>query len=171
MFNEILKWFSSLPILMQESFWWWQCSDRYIMSLFPNLHTPFPTSPVPVDVKHHVYLLTVTRNSSFKNGIANDVLSRTLNRHDAAQDALHRTFWKLGEALLWSIVHSPKHLCLCLRLSVSVCLCLCLSLSVSLCLSVSVCLSVSLSLLRGAFLSPRNVSLKWLWKCNAWAVT
>ena len=26
--NEILKWLSSLPILMQESFWWWQCSDR-----------------------------------------------------------------------------------------------------------------------------------------------
>ena len=48
---------------MQESFWWWQCSDRYIISLFPHLHTPFPTfSPsltnlmVSVDVKHHVYL-------------------------------------------------------------------------------------------------------------------
>ena len=50
---------------MQESFWWWQCTDRYIISLFPHLHTPFPSfSPslinltVPVDVKHHVYLLT-----------------------------------------------------------------------------------------------------------------
>ena len=49
---------------MQESFWWWQCSDRYIISLFPHLHTPFPHfSPslislvVSVDVKHHVYLL------------------------------------------------------------------------------------------------------------------
>ena len=29
---------------MQESFWWWQCSDRYIISLFPNLHTPFSPS-------------------------------------------------------------------------------------------------------------------------------
>ena len=50
---------------MQKSFWWWQCSDRYIISLFPHLHTPFPLLPVPnkpltvsVDVKHHAYLLT-----------------------------------------------------------------------------------------------------------------
>ena len=46
---------------MQESFWWWQCSDRYMISLFPNLHTPFSPSlislMVSVDVKHHVYLL------------------------------------------------------------------------------------------------------------------
>ena len=40
-------------------------SDRYVISLFPNLHRPFPPfSPslislmVSVDVKHHVYLLT-----------------------------------------------------------------------------------------------------------------
>ena len=46
--NETLKWLSSLPILMQESFWWWQCSDRYIISLFPHLHTPHPPpSPCP----------------------------------------------------------------------------------------------------------------------------
>ena len=52
---------------MQESFWWWQRSDRYIISLFPHLLTPFsPFSPslislmVFVDVKHHVYLLTFT---------------------------------------------------------------------------------------------------------------
>ena len=60
--TETLKWLSLLPILMQESFWWWQCSDRYIISLFP----PPPYSPSPpslislmvsVDVKHHVYLL------------------------------------------------------------------------------------------------------------------
>ena len=63
--TETLKWLSSLPILTQKSFWWWQCSDRYIISLSPNLHTPFPLfSPslisrtVSVDVKHHVYLLT-----------------------------------------------------------------------------------------------------------------
>ena len=63
--TETLKWLSSLPILMQESFWWWQCSDRYIVSLSPHLHAPFPPfSPslislmVSVDVKHHVYLLT-----------------------------------------------------------------------------------------------------------------
>jgi len=62
--NEALKWLSLLPILMQESLWWWQCSDRYIISLFPHLHTCFPSfSPSlislrdSVDVKHHVYLL------------------------------------------------------------------------------------------------------------------
>ena len=64
--TETLRWLSPLPILMQESFWWWQCSDRYIISLSPHLHTPFPPfSPslislmVSVDVKHHVYLVTV----------------------------------------------------------------------------------------------------------------
>ena len=60
--HETLKWFSSLPTLMQKSFWWWQCSDRYIISLSPHLHTLFPPfSPslisrtVSVDVKHHGY--------------------------------------------------------------------------------------------------------------------
>ena len=66
---ETVKWLSSLPILMQESFWWCQCSDRYIISFSPHLHTPFPhLLPVPnivislmvsVDVKHHVYLLSI----------------------------------------------------------------------------------------------------------------
>ena len=65
--KETLKWFELLPILMQESFWWWQCSDRYIISLFPLLQTLSPPFPVPnkpyevmffVDVKHHVYLVT-----------------------------------------------------------------------------------------------------------------
>ena len=61
--TKTLKWLSSLPILMQESFWWWQCSDRYIISLSPHLHAPFPLSSpslisimVYVDVKHCVYL-------------------------------------------------------------------------------------------------------------------
>ena len=40
--TETLKWLSSLPILMQKSFWWWQCSDTYIISLYPHLHTSFP---------------------------------------------------------------------------------------------------------------------------------
>ena len=31
---------------MQKSFWWWQCSDRYIISLSPHLHTSCsPFSP------------------------------------------------------------------------------------------------------------------------------
>ena len=59
--SEILKWLSSLPILMQESFWWWQCSDRYIIYLSPHLRTPFgPFSPSlirPMVSVDHVYLL------------------------------------------------------------------------------------------------------------------
>ena len=50
---------------MQKSFRWWQCSERYIISLFPPLHTPLPpffpsliSLVVSVDVMHHVYLLT-----------------------------------------------------------------------------------------------------------------
>ena len=49
--TETLKRLSSLPILMQESFWWWQCSDRYINLplppppyLLPPL-LPFPNKP------------------------------------------------------------------------------------------------------------------------------
>ena len=45
--TETSKWLSSLPILMQKSFWWWQCSNRYIISLSPHLHTPFLRSPRP----------------------------------------------------------------------------------------------------------------------------
>ena len=59
--TETLKWLSSLPILMQVSFWWWQCSDRYIISLFPHFHAPFFPSlislMVSVDVKNHVYFI------------------------------------------------------------------------------------------------------------------
>ena len=44
---ETFTWLSSLPIFMQELFWWWQCSDSYIISLFSHLHTPFPPLHVP----------------------------------------------------------------------------------------------------------------------------
>ena len=44
---ERLKWLSSLPTLMQKSFWWWQCNVRYIISVSPHLHIPFPPSPRP----------------------------------------------------------------------------------------------------------------------------
>ena len=58
--TETLEWLSSLPVLMQESFWWEQCSDRHIISLFPHLHTPFSPSLISlmasVDFEHHVYL-------------------------------------------------------------------------------------------------------------------
>ena len=56
--NETLKWLSSLPTITQKSFWWWQCSERYIISLSPHLRNPSPAfSPslislvVSVDVK------------------------------------------------------------------------------------------------------------------------
>ena len=54
-------------ILMQESFWWRQCSYRYIISLFPHLHALLPPSLLSdpnkpygsVDVKYHaVYFLS-----------------------------------------------------------------------------------------------------------------
>ena len=59
---------------MQKSFWWWQCSDKYIYIYIhthnlplPPLHIPSPLSPsliglvVSVDVQHHVHLLTKSR--------------------------------------------------------------------------------------------------------------
>ena len=56
---------------MQQSFWWWQCTDWHILFLSPHLHTPFPTlSPslislmVYVDVKHHVYLNCCSQSQS-----------------------------------------------------------------------------------------------------------
>ena len=49
--NGTLKWLSSLPILMQESFWWWQCSDIGILSPPPppthTLISPPPHLPIP----------------------------------------------------------------------------------------------------------------------------
>ena len=72
---EALKWLSSLPTLMQKSVWWWQCSDRCILSLSPHLHNPSPPPPfspslmslmVSVEIEHHVYLKTVACVSCFK---------------------------------------------------------------------------------------------------------
>ena len=46
--NETLKWLSLLTILMQKSCWWWQCSDRYVISLSPPTSiSPSPSSPYP----------------------------------------------------------------------------------------------------------------------------
>ena len=59
--NETLRWLSSLPVSMQESFWGWQCSDRYMISFFAHLHTSshpvlvvLNKLMVSVDGKHHV---------------------------------------------------------------------------------------------------------------------
>ena len=56
---------------MQESFWWWQCSDRYIIST-PPFSPALISLMVSVDVKHHVYLLTDGLN------VATSVESSTL---------------------------------------------------------------------------------------------
>ena len=61
--NQALKWILSLPILMQESFWWWQCSDWYKNSHTSCTYLPPPPPFFPslislmvsVDIKHHVY--------------------------------------------------------------------------------------------------------------------
>ena len=69
--NETLKWLSSPPIWMQESFWWWQCSDKvYNLPLPPPPYPLPPFSPslisrtVSVDIKHNVYLLRLLRFSA-----------------------------------------------------------------------------------------------------------
>ena len=78
--NQTLKWLSSLPILMQEWFWWRQCSDRHIIPLFPHTHTPFPLSLMSlmdsVDVKHHVYLLI---SHQIRSGLFSDKNARALS--------------------------------------------------------------------------------------------
>ena len=54
--NETLKWLSSLPVSVQESFWWWQCSNRYITSLFHHLRSSLIILLVSLDIKHPIYL-------------------------------------------------------------------------------------------------------------------
>ena len=52
---------------MQESFWWWKCSDRYIISLSPHLHTPplpAPNKPYGFCGRWAPYLLTVSLSLS-----------------------------------------------------------------------------------------------------------
>ena len=61
--NGTLKWLSSLPILMQESFWWWQCSDRYISLSLPPFSPSLISLTVSVDVMHHVYFMSVRQSS------------------------------------------------------------------------------------------------------------
>ena len=92
--NETLKWLSSLPILMQESFWWWQCSDECIISLFPHLHTPFPPSlishMVSVEDKHHVYLFTLASVSSDEACDVSSILDVWLSRLTVAAVLVYR---------------------------------------------------------------------------------
>ena len=116
--NETLKWLSLLPILMQESFWWWQCTDRYIISLFHHHNTPLPPfSPslislmVSVDVKHHVYLLI--------DGALSISISRTFFNTWASESEPSDTFinrvqiplsstGNLRQAVCLLMLHSPE---------------------------------------------------------------
>ena len=53
--NETLKWLSSLHILIKESlWWWWECSDRYVIFLFPHLHPPFSPSLISLMMSQRV---------------------------------------------------------------------------------------------------------------------
>ena len=55
-FNTIL---TSRPILMQESFWWWQCSVRYSPPLPPHL-LRFRSPPLSLVVSKPTWCLTYT---------------------------------------------------------------------------------------------------------------
>ena len=57
--NETSKQLSLLPILMQESFWWRHCNNRYTISLFPHLRPSLISLVISVDVKHPVYFPTL----------------------------------------------------------------------------------------------------------------
>ena len=120
--TETLKWLSSLPILMQESFWWWQCSDRYIMSLSSNLHTPFPPfSPslisrtVSVDVKHHVYWWPGTLQASLSGTFVQkkDAVNECLEfggrggRVPTNSSSQTQSAWKEGRGATWSRSIAP----------------------------------------------------------------
>ena len=116
--TETLKWLSLLPILMQESVWWWQCSAKYIISLFPHLHTSFPTfSPslinlmVSVDAKHHVYLLSDTDTHTltiarlpWRMGFWKHHTVFSKNQFDICS---HHHFWKMW---MWSNLMYCKQL-------------------------------------------------------------
>ena len=71
---ETLKLLSPLPTLMQKSFGWWQCSDRYTTSLPTTPPPPQSIYPLPpfspslislmvsVDVKQHGYISAVLQS-------------------------------------------------------------------------------------------------------------
>ena len=117
--NETLKWLSSLPILMQESFWWWQCSDRYkYSSFFPNFHIPFPLfSPslislmVSLDIKHQAYFRLYKRNKAHKNNV-NIRQDNTLS-HPSHSDkqACHYSFKSKIKTKTNLITYAERALC------------------------------------------------------------
>ena len=113
--TKTLKWLSSLAILMQKSFWWWQCNDRYIISLSPHLHTP-PFSPslisrtVSVDVKRHVYLLYRNKSQHRKLTLEKKILPPFL------QYGKNKTKWRNMEHTYSSSIRFYAWPCLDLTL-------------------------------------------------------
>ena len=76
---------------MHKSFWWWQCSDRYIIP--PTHPPPYPLPPfspflinlmVSVDVKHHAYCLRICQLTDNCSLCSN---SSTLVRGNSEWDA------------------------------------------------------------------------------------
>ena len=149
---------------MQESFRCWQCSDRYIISLFPHLHTPSPFSQslislmVSVDVKHCVYLLASCQTSGavwkskwlpWAQGLSIQAKSGTVLKLKLKLNVLS-LFWLLNIflffylTLLWGlrclISSFPESSCCSLFLVVGFCLTVC-------CCVVAVCSAVLLLLL------------------------
>ena len=106
--NDALKWLSSLPILMQESFWWGQCSDRYMISLFPHLHTPFPTPPfLPNPNKPCVFLWMLSTMFTYFMHHVRLFLHFTIFRDLSSQHLLLILHWVVVlRAVIWLIINS-----------------------------------------------------------------
>ena len=50
------RYWRTARLLLHESFWWWQFSDRYLISLFPHLHTPFLPSLIIIMYIYHALI-------------------------------------------------------------------------------------------------------------------
>ena len=149
--TETLKWLSSLPILMQKSFWWWQCSDRYIISLSPHLHTPFPPfSPslinrtVSVDVKHHVYLFFTLMNMYTVTACAwraPGIVTVSTAVHKRGANCRHMVLW-YAWWYRWTHLYNAESADVCVCVCVCVCACVrtCLPACMCVCVHVCVCL-------------------------------
>ena len=92
---------------IQESIWCSQCSDRYIISLFPTSIPLPPFSPplvslmVSVDVKHHVYLLARISMAEFS--------STHVSRHDDVTNSVMAQGKNVRTDLIWPTGLSQVH--------------------------------------------------------------
>ena len=108
-----------------------ECSDRYILSLFPRLHTPPPFSPslislmVSVDVKHHVYLFSVSRLGPAVRLVSRRTSARyrfgspfsskglwfieTNGRKKTGQETIQQKIWNPSLSYTRKCRHAPRH--------------------------------------------------------------